>query len=84
MTERAVGPAVMWLAMAAPVFREAMQAACRTFRSVSVMPVSFCESLMMPAGTPVFSTPTRSSLSRKSAILETEALYTQSGMKGSR
>ena len=46
-------PEVMWLAMAEPVSWATMQAASRTLRSVSVMPVSFCESLMKPAGTPV-------------------------------
>ena len=53
MTDSAAGPDVMWLAIAAPVSWATLHAASRTRRSVSVMPLSFCESLMKPAGTPV-------------------------------
>ena len=73
MTERAVGPAVMWLAIAAFVSRATMLEASRIFRSVRVMPVAFCESLMKPAGTPVSATPAVSSSRRKSATSATEA-----------
>ena len=84
MTDSAVGPAVRWLAMAAPVRRDALHAAFSTLRSVSVMPVSFSESLMIPAGTPVSVTPTRSSLTMNAAISSTDASKTQAGMNGSR
>ena len=84
MTECAAGPDVMWLAMAAPVSCATMHEASSTRRSVRVMPVSFCESLMKPAGTPVSVTPSFSSVRRKSAISSTDAVRAQSGMNGSR
>ena len=74
MTERAVGPDVIWLAMAELVSCATMQAASRTLRSVTVMPVAFCESLMKPAGIPVSVTPSVSSVRMKSAISSTEAV----------
>jgi hypothetical protein len=84
MTDSAVGPAVRWLAMAAPVRCATLHAAFSTLRSVRVMPVAFWESLISPAGTPVSATPTRSSLVMNAAICSTEASNTQAGMNGSR
>jgi hypothetical protein len=60
--------------MAEPVSFATMQAASRIFRSVSVMPVSFWESLMKPAGMPVSVTPTVNSVRMKSAISSTLAV----------
>jgi hypothetical protein len=56
------------LAMAEPVSWATKQDASRIFRSVRVMPVSFCESLMNPAGTPVSVTPSVSVIRRQPRV----------------